>query len=148
MSNAFLLAALVILFIYMWLAIAIQGKVPVSISDTFYYTGHIFTLVMFLVSLFVCLCLLSLEDSILSFSVGASLAFVGASPLFKTTDRKVHYISALICAITSQLWVIVYSQPLLMLVWSTAIIWYRFNSWCFWAEVVMLFTLTAGVYLH
>jgi len=146
MAHIAILVAMVILVMYCWYAIAING-LPVSISDTFYTTGYLFCIVMFIVAVCTCISLLSIEDNILSFLVGASIGFVGASPLFKTTDRKVHYTSAFVCLIASQLWVALFCSPYLLLMWLTAFLWYGRKSWCFWAEIVMIATTITGVFL-
>lgn len=82
----------------------------------------------------------------IAFIAIASLVFVGAAPLVKDTQDiafKVHSVAAVICAVCSQLTIIL-NKPAILLTWfpwilAFSIYYNRGNKWntkVFWAEMV------------
>ena len=79
----------------------------------------------------------------LAFIAIAALAFVGAAPLVADKTDLAHCVSAVVCAVCSQL-VLVFNQPWLLFCWFPFVVafvymWAAHSTWrtkVFWAEMV------------
>lgn len=89
-----------------------ENGIPVSLSDSFYKgMGYVFTVMCFVVAISTAIGLFELTaGKWYQFFVllSATLLFVGAAPMFKDkgTEKKVHFICAAACGISSQIIVI------------------------------------------
>lgn len=125
-STLTLTIGLVILAAYLTFVIIKDGKVPSSISDTFYSSGNImFSVVMFAESILLSMTLINLSPdsyTAIAFLTGAGLGIVGASPYFKDSAQKTsHYVGAFMFGIGSQLWSAMFVSPFLLLIWLPVI---------------------------
>lgn len=128
-------------------------KIPESISETYYLGGGImFTITMLIVSLLTMIGLLDLSEGsnwqFLSFITSAGILFVGAAPQFKEDFiSKVHYGGALSLMVGSQLWVVFLSNPYILLIWVTALIWGWLKQWLLFLELTCIISLYLGTIL-
>lgn len=131
-----LIIGVAILFIYLLFVIVKDGKVPPSISDSFYSSGkYLFTFVMFAEAVLLTIALLSITPSnlqFLAFFSGASLAFVGAAPhCHEKFEKTVHFAGAYTFALGSQLWY--WLVPA-----SVDYLWFGIMFACAWIPAVFL----------
>lgn len=123
----FVIISLTIFFAYL-IATYVWFGVPYSISDTFYKlenrkkgTGWLFTAMCWGVALPLLPALLDMTPDryqITSFLACAGLLFVGAAPQFKLPlTNTVHYGSAAVCVVFSQVWVGLTCWWILLPVW-------------------------------
>lgn len=154
-----LYVGLAILTVYLVVVILKDGKIPPSISDTFYTSGKwMFSIVIWLESILLQWSLLDVTPvnvQFVAFFVGAGLLFVGAAPHFKEAQEKViHYTGAFTFAIASQVWywIVPASMDYVMmgvmfgLVWLTAvacIMKWRENA-TFIAEIACIVVIVLG----
>lgn len=144
--------ALIIIISYILISILKYKKVPDSISDTFYLGNDWwFTVVMVILGVLICINLISITSEnyqFLSFLIGTSLLFVGAAPHFKEEfERKVHYGSAIVFALTSQIWASLYYSPLILLTWILSIVWINTKQRTFWGEITCIINLALAYFL-
>ena len=129
--------------------IAKTKHIPDSISDTYYEgAGNWFTIVMFIASFLLIAGMLEMtKDSywqFVSFFTGAGMALVGAAPKFKTGEKIVHYLGASVLLAGSQMWLLLFGNPLALLVWLTALLWYKSKKKIFWCEIICLLSVLLG----
>lgn len=143
-----ILIAFTIILCYLSVMIAVDGRIPESISETYYRGGGVwFTLVMMVSGILTAAGLLSLSEGsdwqFLSFFTGAGMCFVGASPLFKDKclEQLVHYISAIVLIFCSQVWIMAHATPWLMLCWLSAHLWGKTKQYMFWLEITAITTI-------
>lgn len=154
-----LFIGIALLGIYLGYVIAVDGKVPPSISDSFYTSGKWwFTLVMFAESILLAISLIGVTPSpwqFLAFLSCAGLGFVGSAPhCHDKYEKKVHYAGAFTFAIGSQLWYWIVPLPCdkPFLVWVFAITWALAVGLCFCfkknvtfiAEIACIITIIFG----
>lgn len=144
--------ALAIVMVYVSVMIAKVKRVPESVSETYYLGGGIwFILAMMVSGILVSAGLLDMSEGsdwqFISFFSGAGMCFVGASPLFKNKglERNVHFAGAWTLVICSQMWIILFSNPIVLLFWLGAIIWLRSTKYMFWLEMTAMATLSLAM---
>lgn len=127
--------------------------VPASISDTYYKLerrkkglGWLFTAMCWSVGGLLLPALLEITPESYQFTAFlacAGLLFVGAAPQFKLSlTGVVHYGSAAICVVFSQIWVGLTVWWVLLPVWITIIAWLKpickRRKFMFWAEIAAI----------
>lgn len=147
-----ILIALAIVMAYISVMIAKIGRVPESVSETYYLGGGVwFIFVMMVSGILVSAGLLDMSEGsdwqFVSFFSGAGMCFVGASPLFKNEgmERIVHFTGAWTLVVCSQLWIILFSNPIVLLFWLNAIISLRSTKYMFWLEMTAMATLSLAM---
>jgi hypothetical protein len=141
------LISLVIIAVYLGWYLKSYG-VPESISQTVFKLPHeiIFTLVMWAVAGLNIAQMLercSDETQFLAFLTMAGILFVGAAPLGKDCDERVHIGGALFFGICSQI-MIALNAPLLLLAWLPCVWWLIKSAgshFKFWMEVTCIVDL-------
>lgn len=134
------------IFIIYITGILVHYGVPTSVSETYYLLPKKFRLIFTVFCWSVCAILpawldISQENTqFLAFLSCAGLAFVGAAAAFKQElTNTVHYISAAICAICSQLWIFISTNlwwlSLALLVPSAFMMIKDRQNALFWAEM-------------
>lgn len=119
--------------------------IPPSISQTVYKLPHnsIFTLVMYAVAFLTIAQMIdrcSETTQFLAFFTIAGIGFVGAAPLGKNCDEKVHLSSALFFGVCSQI-MIALNMPILLLVWLPVVIRLVLTAgkdYLFWIELACI----------
>ena len=114
--------AIFMFLVYNIVSILLFG-IPHSLSMTYYLFKNrkeilkvLFPSMIMLMTIFLLPCWLQISDGsdfqFTAFLSMASLMFVGACPTFLTAglENKVHYISAIICAVFALLWIILVTQ--------------------------------------
>lgn len=100
-------------------SICIIYGIPESISDSFYLLekgykdikwnmSYAFTVFCYVICFSIMPVWLEHTPKILQFIpfiAASALAFVGTSPYFKTINKKIHFVSAIICMIFAILWI-------------------------------------------
>lgn len=124
--------------------------IPESVSDTYYEgAGNWFTIVMFTAALLVIIGMLDMTKGsylqFISFFTGAGMALVGAAPKFKTGERLTHYLGAGTLLVGSQIWLILFGNPWVLLIWLSTPLWIKSNKKIFWCEVICLLSVLLGV---
>lgn len=93
--------------------------VPDSISDSYYLLGEgkpissLFTIFCWVVGGFLLpywIDYSSTDFDLLPFIACSSLIFVGSAPLFKSYQKRIHLVSAIVCLISAYLWAILYGS--------------------------------------
>lgn len=135
---------------YILFMITKTKHIPDSISDTYYEgAGNWFTIVLFIASFLLIAGMLEMtKDSywqFVSFFTGAGMTLVGAAPKFKTGERLVHYTGASVLLFGSQMWILLFGNPLALLVWLTAPLWWKDKRRIFWIEMLCLLSILMGV---
>ena len=140
--------------------------IPSSLSETHYlYTErfnvrYVFSIAMWLMALSLIPSWIEISSGhpfqFLSFICPVALMFVGATPNFKVgSDGVVHMIAALICAITSIMWVSLVAQ-LWWVVLTFLVVFSLFasftrtvkGSYVFWLEMVAFFSTYCGILFY
>lgn len=149
-----------IIFLAYVLAVCVAFGVPYSISDTYYKLervkprlGTVFTLFCWAVAIFLLPEWLDVTPDrvqFLCFLSAGGLCFVGAAAQFKQSLTKaVHYTSAAVCCVFSQVWVIGsggwYMSILSFLIFLT--IAYRDKKWMFWIEIAAFAATYSWIFL-
>lgn len=144
------LIGIALVLIYIVVMVIRIGAIPESISETYYKGGGAwFTITLLATSVLITAGLLSLHGNVLSFVVGASIGFIGASPHFhEECCRKMHYGNAVVLTVASQWWIWLYCSHWVFLLWIPAVWWGRRKEWTFWAEVTMMVMLGSGVVVN
>lgn len=113
--ESILALSFVILFSYVFFIIRKFG-VPESLSDSYYLLqdkypnkGYkwLFTIVCFITMFSVLIPWLEVSKESLQFLCflsASGLGFVGAAPLFKSYQQKIHESGAILCGLASQIW--------------------------------------------
>lgn len=149
-----------IIFLSYVLAVCVAFSVPCSISDTYYKLervkprlGAVFTLFCWAVAIFLLPEWMEITPNncqFLCFLSAGGLCFVGAAAQFKQSLTKtVHYTSAAVCCVFSQVWVICsggwYMSILSFLIFLT--IAYRDKKWMFWIEIAAFAATYSWIFL-
>ena len=151
---------------YTLITILVFKTIPSSFSDTFYLweskkrnLGYIFTIVMFMMGILLIApwlniaSLLMIEGALfhnwllefLPFIAICGIMLVGAAPLFKSYQEKVHTTGALIAAVPSIIWMIVANYwwwilICLIICLTLALITRSIkSSYVFWLEMILFF---------
>lgn len=123
----------------------INYGVPRSLSDTVYKLRYksVFTLVMYAMAFLNIIPMMeacSEDTKVLAFLTMASIGFVGASPLGKNCDERVHMGAAMLFGLCSQL-MVAFNIPVLLFVFFPAVVWLiatKGRNWLFWIEVACI----------
>lgn len=139
-----------IVIIYTLFMIAKSKHIPDSISDTYYEgAGNWFTIIMFVASLLLIIGMLDISEGsywqFISFFTGAGMALVGAAPKFKTGEKVVHYLGASVLLVGSQMWLLLFGNPLALLVWISIPLWWKSKQRTFWCEIICLLSVLLGI---
>lgn len=138
------LIATVIMCAYLGWYIRSYG-VPGSISQTVFMLPHecIFTAIMFAVGFLTIMPMIdhcSENTKVLAFLTIAGMMFVGAAPLGKNCDERVHLGGALFFGISSQI-MLALNKPVLLSVWvpmAVILIAVKGSNFLFWAELACI----------
>lgn len=122
--------------------------IPGSISQTVFKLPHeaIFTAVMFSVGFLTIMQMIdqcSENTKCLAFLTIAGMLFVGAAPLGKNCDERVHLGGALFFGICSQI-MLALNKPVLLFVWlpmAVLLIAVKGRNYKFWVELACIFDL-------
>lgn len=142
-----MLLAGIIVLTYVFIMIIKTKSIPSSISETYYLGGgNWFSIVMFITSFLMTIGMLNLTENsnwqFLSFLTGGSLLFVGCAPQFHENFVKtVHYCGAFTLLIGSQIWIIIFSSPYVLLTWLLGIFWFKTEEKVFWIEMTCIINL-------
>lgn len=147
----FVINSLVIFFVYV-VGICLRFGIPYSISDTYYMLerrkrglGWLFTAMCWGVAFSLLPYLLDVTPDryrFTAFLACAGLLFVGAAPRFKLPlTGSVHYGSAAVCVLFSQVWVALTCWWILIPVWLTYLVYTvvgmsRYVSGSLWDDFV------------
>lgn len=151
--QTMVLIALAVIVLYTGAMIYRSREIPASISATVFQLSErgrwVFTAVMFLA---VFLLMPPLMEKVADasrpvvFFMIAGIGFVGAAPLVAKDRNTVHYVSAVIAGIASQL-LVALNQPLLLLTWflyfGYTIIAKDASRNLFWTEVLCMLNVFA-----
>lgn len=124
--------------------------IPESVSDTYYKgAGYWFTIIMFIASFLIIIGMLNMTEGsylqFVSFFTGAGMALVGAAPNFKTGERLVHYTGASVLLFGSQIWLIIFGNPWVLLIWLSTPLWWKDRRRTFWIEIICLLSVLIGI---
>lgn len=124
--------------------------IPDSVSDTYYEgAGSWFTIIMFIASFLVIIGMLNMTEGsylqFVSFFTGAGMALVGAAPKFKTGEEIVHYLGASVLLFGSQLWLLIFGNPWVLLIWLSTPLWWKDKRRTFWIEIICLLSVLLGI---
>lgn len=100
-------------------SICIMYGIPKSISDSFYLLekgykdikwnmSYVFTIFCYIICFSIIPVWLEYTPKALQFIpfiAASALSFVGTAPYFKTINKKIHFVSAIICMIFAILWI-------------------------------------------
>lgn len=139
--------ALGILVVYLTYIFYKFKCIPNSISDTFYLGANwLFTVVIGAIGFTTTAALLNVTPELyqfIAFLTGVGLVFVSAAPHFKErTEGVVHFSGALLFAISSQIWALLFFSPWVLLTWVFIIPVIKSRSATFWAEIICIVNLT------
>lgn len=156
------LIAIIIFILYLGVNIKWFG-IPSSLSNTYYLLeekkkglGVMFTLMTWLVVFLLMPVWLDKtpeNSQFLAFLASASLLFVGTASQFKMPmTREVHFVSAGICLLTSQIWLMVIGVWYIpIIVYALYALYYFFRSkdnWLFWVEMLAFITTFIAVLVY
>lgn len=135
-----------IVIVYIQFMLIKNQHIPESVSDTYYEgAGYWFTIIMFIASFLIIIGMLDITDGsylqFVSFFTGAGMALVGAAPNFKTGEKIIHYLGASVLLAGSQMWILLFGNPLALLVWLTVPLWWKDRRRIFWIEIICLFNI-------
>lgn len=121
------------------------------ISDLYYVYGRLITIVAFIIAFATLPFALELWPCVISFIMCASIAFVGCAADYKDKfDYPIHYISALLSAISSFIWVW-HLDPLktsfLFLLIACFGIFDR-KRWLLWCELPCFIMVYTQLFIH
>jgi hypothetical protein len=142
-------------------AMVVAFGVPYSISDTFYLMnakkrnlGYLFTVWAALTGIAVAAMMFELSVGqwyqFLGLFAGGALGFVGAAPLFKGHEKKIHYTAAGVCAVAAVVWMVAtgyWFVPATTLATCGVITMLtKTRKYMFWFEVVMFVSMFFVIY--
>lgn len=111
------------------------------ISDLYYVIGRWFTFAMMVLAFVTMPFALDVYESVYSFLVCSSIAFVGCAADYKEKfDYPVHYISAMISAFSCVIWVSVICPWCLFALIIGAVAFIDKKRWLLWCEVALFIT--------
>lgn len=142
-----MLLAGIIVLTYVFIMIIKTKSIPSSISETYYLGGgNWFSIVMVVASFLMTSGMLNLTEDdnwqFLSFLTGGSLLFVGLAPQFhQEFVKNVHYAGAITLLTGSQIWIMIFSSPYVLLTWLLSIFWLKSSKKLFWVEMTCIINL-------
>ena len=143
--------AIFFIFLYTIVMIVKTKQIPSSISETYYMGGGVwFTITLFISMFLLGSGLFELSEGsnwqFLSFITAAGMGFVGAAPQFHDIEKTMHYSGAITLITGSQLWLIVFSNPIVLFIWLSSILWTRSEKMMFWCEITALLSMVIGMF--
>jgi hypothetical protein len=148
-------------------SICIIYGIPKSISDSFYLLekgykdikwnmSYAFTIFCYVICFSIMPVWLEHTPKILQFIpfiAASALAFVGTAPYFKTINKKIHFISAIICMIFAILWIYLVAIKYWYVPLNIALMFlilYLLNrkSWMFYLEMWAFMSLFTSLILY
>lgn len=148
-------------------SICIIYGIPESISDSFYLLekgykdikwnmSYAFTVFCYVICFSIMPVWLEHTPKILQFIpfiAASALAFVGTSPYFKTINKKIHFVSAIICMIFAILWIYLVAIKYWYVPLNIALMFlilYLLNrkSWMFYLEMWAFMSLFTSLILY
>lgn len=151
-----LLIISIIVFTVSLLIFIVNKGIPNSISESYYVLGE----GKLISSLFTWFCwivggtllpywidYLNTDIDLLPFVACGGLMFVGTATLFKGHEKKIHFISAIICFASTYIWLLLYSNIFLVLTSVLALVLTSVlaNKKIFWLEVIAFVTIYIGL---
>ena len=132
---------------YLVLSIGVMGGVPESLSSTYYglkEDGWLFQLLcvgvgIVLLPMWLDQCRGSYEY--LAFLACGGLIFTGAAPAFRMRlDGMVHYTAAVVCCVSSILWLLLSGNYPILIWWGVIglMMFLQYGRWCWWFEVCVI----------
>ena len=151
--NSLVIAAMTVIALYVGAMIYTGRRIPESISQTVFLLPRrgqwVFTIVMWLVGFLLMPVLMekvSEQTQFIAFFMIAGILFVGAAPLVLKEKNTVHYVSAAVSGIASQL-LVALNQPLLLLTWflyiGYTLVAEDVSRNLFWVEVLCMLNIFA-----
>lgn len=139
-----------IIVIYVIIIIAKIKFIPSSLSETYYLGGgNWFTIILFISSFLIISGLLMLSEGskfqFISFLCGSGLALVGAAPKFREGEKLIHTVGASILLFSSQLWILIFSSPFILLNWLIMFLIYKTEKNIFWMEMICLINVSLAL---
>lgn len=136
-----------IIAVYLGWYIILHG-IPASISQTVYKLPHeaIFTVVMYAIAFLTIPAMIDTcreGTEILAFLSIAGIGFVGAAPLGKNCDERVHMGGAIFFGVCSQI-MLALNNAVLLLMWVPTIVFlaiHKCKNWLFWVEMTCILDL-------
>lgn len=159
-----LYSSLAVFIIYVG-SICLMYGIPPSISESFYllrggYKGlkkdmsSAFTIFCFFICFGIVPSWIQVTPDnyqVIPFASAAALGFVGAAPLFKTIQRKIHFVSAILCMILAILWIFLITDfwyvPMIYLLLLSPKIAFDRNRFMFWLEIWAFLSLFTSLLL-
>ena len=141
---------------YIIYAVYLTG-IPTSVSDTYYQLKKankprwLFQIAMIVPAMLLLPAWLEVSQESLQFAAFltcGALMFVGAAPSFKLElEGRVHYISSLIAAGSSLVWLVASDMwvPLLACGLTTVLLIRDYKNWLFWVELTAFHGVFGGV---
>lgn len=134
--------------------------IPSSLSETYYLLkergkpGWIFSIVMVVIAMLLMPGFIEISDNsgywytFLSFFTCIAIVFVGLSPGFRNGQGTIHFVSAIIAAVSGVLWSLftIWFVPLIVAVAFTAplvLMWKSAKT--FWLEIIAFFSVYISV---
>lgn len=159
------ITSLVILMSYT-VAVCIKFGIPTTLSESYYfiYKKYLFTLVLWLSGFLLLPPIMEMtggDTQIIPFLSIIGIMIVGAAPKYKEQERTLHIIGATMAGFFSQLWIILYAYPWILLTWAILITWaigiliesklvewseeLDKRKWFFWAEMLAFINLFLNI---
>ena len=148
-------------------SICIIYGIPKSISDSFYLLekgykdikwnmSYVFTIFCYVICFSIMPVWLEHTPKTLQFIpfiAASALAFVGTSPYFKTINKKIHFVSAIICMIFAILWIYLVAikywyAPLNIALMFLILYLLNRKSWMFYLEMWAFMSLFTSLILY
>lgn len=154
--NILLAISLAAALAYLYLSIRVGGRVPVSLSATYYDLGAygwVFQVAMATVALTLMPVWIGCsKDSHcwMAFMACASLLFVAAAPCFRLEpEGRIHYTSAAVCCICAVSWQLAEELWDVMLWFALmggmcTLMWR--HQWCWWMEAAVIGSVYANLF--
>lgn len=134
-------------FVLYLTGIIIYKGIPDSISESYYVLGEnklissLFTWFCWIVGGTLLPYWLDNGGGILAFLACGALMFVGAAPLFKSHQKDVHFSSAIVCFVSSYLWLLLNNLTAFIISCSILILFTFVKKKLFWREITAFITI-------
>lgn len=152
-----LIATIVLFATYIIFLFKVE-RYPQSISDSFYIfneykkgLGNLFTVWCFLMTFLIMVQMLNASEGkwfqFLGLFAAGGLGFVGTAPYFKGHEKTIHTISAIVCAVSGSLWILLMGHCLAVLIPFFLVFRIRPNNLLFFGEVTLFISLFITLFL-
>ncbi len=146
--NTFYYISLITFTLYIMGVVATKG-VPKSVSDSYYMMDGLWS------SLFTWFCWIAsssllpywigysqIDSNILPFIACGGLLFVGAATQFRTHEKLIHFSSAIVCFVSSYIWIALYGDVFILVLSLIALMALFFaKNRLFWWEITAFVTI-------